>query len=327
MALLGGRISRPELAVVLLGTAMVFLVGLVDDLVGVTPLRKLLVETAAAAMVVAAGLRFSVVSVPGSPRGLGLGILAGVATVVWIVGVVNAINLIDGLDGLAGGVAAIISSSLVVCAVLQGHRFTVVLLAGVAGACLGFLRHNWEPARIFLGDAGSLTVGFLLAIAAVQASIKASAAIAILVPILALGLPVMDTLLVMIVRFFDVPGSQLWARLLRIGRADQKHVHHLLAQQARSRRKAVAWLYAATVGFCALALTVAVTRNVAVGVTLVGVELVVVVVIRGLGLAFRLRGQATRKREEVRSMLLGRALGEESGGEIGSIGGRGDPNE
>ena len=157
------------------------------------------------------------VSCPGRD-GLGLGILAGVATVVWIVGATNAINLIDGLDGLAGGVVAIISPSLVVCALLQGHRFTVVLLAGMAGACLGFLRHNWEPARIFLGDAGSLTVGFLLAIAAVQASIKASTAVAILVPILALGLPVMDTLLVMIARFLGLPGAPLRARLLRLGR-------------------------------------------------------------------------------------------------------------
>lgn len=319
----GGRVSRSQLAALLLGTAMVFLVGLVDDLVGVSAPHKLLVETAAAAIVAAVGVRFSQLSVPGG-HGLGLGILAGVATVVWIVGATNAINLIDGLDGLAGGVAAIIAASLAVCALVQGQRFTVILLAGMAGSCLGFLRHNWEPARIFLGDAGSLTIGFLLATASVQASIKASAVMAILVPILALGLPVMDTLLVMVVRFFDVPGSHLRTRLLRIGRADQRHVHHLLAQHARSRRKAVAWLYAATVGFCALALTVAVTQNVAIGVTLLGVEFVAVLAIRSLGLAFRLRDQARRQREEVRSMLQGVAPEAGLGGKRATVEDRGD---
>ena len=288
----GGRVSRSELAVVLLGTAMVFVVGLADDVIGVPPLHKILVETAAAAMVVAAGLHFSVVSLPGSRGGIALGILAGVATVLWIVGATNAFNLIDGLDGLAGGVAAIISSSLLVCAVLQGHRFTVVLLAGLAGACLGFLRHNWEPARIFLGDAGSLTVGFLLAIAAVQASIKASTAVAILVPILVLGLPVMDTLLVMIVRFFGLSRATLKARLLRLGVADLQHVHYLLAEHSHSRRKAVVWLHALTLGFCVLAILVLVTKNALTGVLLVGLEFLAVLGLRTVGLASRLRRTA-----------------------------------
>lgn len=284
----GGRISRSELAVVLLGTVVVFLVGLVDDLVGVPPLHKILVETAAAAMVVATGLRFSVVSLPGG-GGLGLGVLAGAATVMWIVGATNAFNLIDGLDGLAGGVAAIISLSLLVCALLQGHRFTVVLLAGLAGACLGFLRHNWEPAQIFLGDAGSLTVGFLLALAAVQASIKASAAVAILVPILVLGLPVMDTLLVIVVRFFGLSGATLRDRLLRLGRPDLQHVHFLLAQHAHSRRKAVMWLHVVTLTFCALAIVVLVTKNAVAGVLLVGLEFLAVLGLRTVGLTSRLR--------------------------------------
>jgi UDP-GlcNAc:undecaprenyl-phosphate/decaprenyl-phosphate GlcNAc-1-phosphate transferase len=315
----GGRVARSELAAVLLGAAMVFLLGLVDDLVGVSTLHKLLVETAAAAIVAAVGVRFSHLSVPGG-QGLGLGILAGVATVVWIVGATNAINLIDGLDGLAGGIAAIISSSLAVYAFVQGYYFTVILLAGMAGACLGFLRHNWEPARIFLGDAGSLTLGFLLAVASVQASIKASAAIAILVPILALGLPVMDTLLVMVVRFFDAPGSRLRTRLLRVGRADLRHVHHLLAEHAHSRRKAVAWLYVATLGFCALAVIVAVTRNIAIGLAVLLVEFVAVLAIRSLGLAGRMRRQAGRRRAELGDLDAESVTGAEPEGRRKPIG-------
>ncbi len=285
----GGRVSRSELAVVLLGTGMVFVVGLVDDVFGVPPLQKILVETAAAAMIVAGGLHFSVVSVPGSRGGMALGILTGVVTVVWIVGATNAFNLIDGLDGLAGGVAAIIALTLVACALLQGHRFTVVLVAGLAGACLGFLRHNWEPARIFLGDAGSLTMGFLLAIAAVQASIKASAAVAILVPILVLGLPVMDTLQVMIVRFFGLSQATLRERVLGLGRADLQHVHHLLAVSTHSRRKAVAWLHLLTLAFCALAMVVLFTQSVVAGVLLVALEFFAVLGLRTAGLASRLR--------------------------------------
>jgi UDP-GlcNAc:undecaprenyl-phosphate GlcNAc-1-phosphate transferase len=176
---------------------------------------------------------------------------------------------------------------------IQGYRLTVVLLAGMAGACLGFLRHNWEPARIFLGDAGALTLGFLVAVAAVQASVKASAAIAILVPILALGLPVMDTVLVMLARFFAAPRKDIASRLLRVGRADLRHVHYLLAERAHSRRKAVLWLYAATLAFCALAVIVATTRSIAMGLTLLVVEFFAVVAIRSLGFASRL-GQAAQ---------------------------------
>ena len=240
------------------------------------------------------GVRFSQLSVPGG-RGLGLGILAGVVTVCWIVGATNAINFIDGLDGLAGGVVAMIAASLAVCAGMQGQRFTVIVLAGMAGACVGFLRHNWEPARIFLGDAGSLTIGFLLAIASVQASIKASAAIAVLVPILAFGLPVMDTLLVMVARFFGLPHARLQTRLFRLARADRQHVHHLLAQSAHSRRKAVAWLHAATLAFCSMALVVLVTKNVAAGILLVGLEFLAVLGLRTAGLAARLRGMVPWK--------------------------------
>ena len=132
-----------------------------------------------------------------------------VVSLLWIVGVTNAINLIDGLDGLAGGVVAIIADSLLAYALLQGNLRTVILMAATAGACIGFLRHNWAPARIFMGDSGSLTLGFLLAAISVHSSLKAPAAVAILVPILALGVPVIDTLLVMGVRFLDRPKGRL----------------------------------------------------------------------------------------------------------------------
>src|SRR5262249_27384453 len=156
--------------------------------------------TAAAGGVVYAGWSFSQLYVPLSGN-VNLGILGGLFTLIWIVGVTNAINLLDGLDGLAGGVTAIIASSLLIFAWIQGQLLTVMLMSAIVGACLGFLRHNWAPAKIFMGDSGSLTLGFLLATMSLYSSIKGAATVAILVPVLALGLPVIDTLLVMAVRF------------------------------------------------------------------------------------------------------------------------------
>src|SRR3954467_8680970 len=201
---LGTAVGRGELLALAFGTITVFLVGVVDDLVGVSAAKKLLCQLVAAWPLVHAGWAFEVLRLPllGEVR---LGLLGGVVSLLWIVGVTNAINLIDGLDGLAGGVAAIISVSFLVYSILQGNPGTVILMASLAGACIGFLRHNWEPARIFMGDSGSLTLGFLLAATAVHSSLKAPATVAILVPILALGVPVMDTLLVMAVRFLDRP--------------------------------------------------------------------------------------------------------------------------
>src|SRR6266446_2747975 len=136
---------------------------------------------------------------------ISLGFFGGLVTTVWIVGVTNAINLLDGLDGLAGGVAAIIASSLLVLACIQSNILMVMVTAAVVGACLGFLRHNWSPARIYMGDSGSLTLGFLLAVMSLHASLKDAAAVAILAPFLALGLPIIDTVLVMAVRFVEKP--------------------------------------------------------------------------------------------------------------------------
>ena len=124
---------------------------------------------------------------------------------------------------MAGGVAAIVAASLLAYSLVQGNQGTSILFAGVFGACLGFLWHNWEPARIFLGDSGSLTLGFLFGAMTAHSSIKAPAAVAILVPILALGLPVIDTLLVMALRFVEGRGRPLAGRVARVVHAPQSH--------------------------------------------------------------------------------------------------------
>ncbi|HUK12860.1 MAG TPA: MraY family glycosyltransferase [Thermoanaerobaculaceae bacterium] len=301
---IGVRLRGGELAALVVAAAMVFLVGLVDDLIGLSVSTKFIAEFAAACIVVGAGWRFSLLGVPGG-HAIALGSLGPVVTVLWLVGVTNAINLVDGLDGLAGGVVAIIAASMSVYAFLQENPGSIILMAAVAGACLGFLHQNWAPARIFMGDAGALTLGFLLAATCVHSSIKASATVAILVPILALGLPVMDTLLVMAVRFQARSHGSLAERFLAMFSADRNHLHHHLQRWARSRNQVVTIVYVVTLAFCTLALVVAYTKNNVVGAALVIVELLVVMVMRSLGLGRAVRRLAEKQRLEVEQRLAG----------------------
>jgi len=299
---LGTGAGRGELFALALGTALVFLVGVLDDMVGVSAAKKFLFQLLAAWLLVRVGWSFEVLRLPGLGT-IDLGIFRGVVSLLFIVGVTNAINLIDGLDGLAGGVATIISLSFLAYAILQGNPGTVILMASLAGACIGFLRHNWEPARIFMGDSGSLTLGFLLAATAVHSSLKAPATVAILVPFLALGVPVMDTLLVMAVRFLDRPKGPFTTRFLRMFRADRNHLHHILEHFGGKRSRIVAVIYAVVLSFCALALLVAVTGQTALGIALVVLEFTVVLAMRRLGMAMEAGRLSRLQREEIKTEL------------------------
>jgi len=295
----GGRVSKAELVAVFVATGMVFTVGLADDIVGVSVAKKFLVEFAAAALIVYAGWWFSVLGLPGGSA-LDLGVMGGIVTVLWIVGAANAINLFDGLDGLAGGVVAIIAGSVLVYSLMQGNLLTVILMGGLLGACLGFLPHNRMPAKIFMGDAGALTLGFLLAAISVHSSLKSSAAVAILIPVLALGVPVMDTVVVMTVRFLERPKGHAVERLLRVFRADRNHVHHLMQRHGASRPVVVRTLYLLVLASCAMALTVALTKSPGLGMGLVVVEAAAILLVRTLGFARSTRALADEQREEMR---------------------------
>jgi UDP-GlcNAc:undecaprenyl-phosphate GlcNAc-1-phosphate transferase len=288
-------LSRNELLAMALASFMVFLVGLVDDIVGVSALDKFLVELLAAFLVVRIGWAFDVIGLPGGVH-LELGLFGQAVSVLWIVGVTNAINLLDGLDGLAGGVVAIVAGSLLAYGVLEGSDLTALAMAAVVGACAGFLRYNWSPARIYLGDCGSLTLGFLLAITSIHSSLKAPAAIAILVPILVLGLPVIDTLLVMALRFLDRPRGALGDRFQRMFHADRNHLHHLLLRLGASRRGVVVGIYGAVAAFCGFALAVAFTHNLEMGGALLLTEFVAIAVMRRLGLRAGVRELAGARR-------------------------------
>jgi UDP-GlcNAc:undecaprenyl-phosphate GlcNAc-1-phosphate transferase len=257
----------------LLAVAMVTGVGLLDDVRGVSPSVKLAVQTVASLLLYACGFRIEVVSNPlgGS---IDVGALSIPLTVLWLVGMSNAFNLVDGLDGLAAGLGFVSTLGLLVAAAANGHSETTVVAAALAGALLGFLPYNFSPARIFLGDCGALTVGFVLAAVAVRGSMKTSAAIAVAVPLLALALPILDVALAVVRRF---------VRRRPVFRADKDHIHHRLVALGLTPRRAVMTLYGVAAVFTALAMAVAMgPRQVAWTAALLAL-LVLVWVIRVLG--------------------------------------------
>lgn len=301
---LSAEITRTAAVALALATGTIFLLGVIDDLVGVSTWKKFLVEIAAASLLVKMGWTVEAVTIPGLGP-VELGLLGPVVAVLWLVGVTNAVNLLDGLDGLAGGVVAIVAASLLAYALLLGNMGTVFLMAAVAGACVGFLRHNWEPAKIFMGDSGSLTLGFLLATMSLHSSIKAPAAVALLVPLLVLGVPVIDTLLVMAMRFLARPKGPVTRRFARMFHADRNHLHHLLLNLGTSRRSVVLGIYSVVFASCLFAIVVALTRNLVLGAVLLPLELAVVAGMRRLGLKAEAGKISRLHRAELAGELFG----------------------
>ena len=191
--------------------------------------------------------------------GIHLGWFGPLATVFWIVAIVNAVNMVDGLDGLAAGLGLIISATLFSISLYLGNIESSLILAALSGALLGFLCYNLHPARIFLGDSGSLLIGFLLAVSAIQSSSKAATVTAIMWPLLALGLPLAELVLTTLRRTFRIVRVvRLDARTQRyefsifgsaaLFTADRDHIHHRLLATGLTYSKVVAILY----GVCAL---------------------------------------------------------------------------
>lgn len=273
-------------------TALVFLVGLVDDLRGCSVRVKLAVQIIAALMVVSTGTSVTSVLLPTGDL-LQFEFAGYVLAVVWLVGITNAINFMDGLDGLAGGMSAIISASLAVFAGFFGVPLLMSVGAVICGACLGFLPFNWRPARIFLGDSGSLTIGFALASLSLAASIKSTAVIAILVPLLALGVPAIDALLVLLARLTEkVPGRSLQQRIARLTQADRMHVHHHGMDAFGHHQSVVLLVYAIVAFSCVFIMGAAVRSNPSLAVATVIVETVAIILIRYAGIRSRVPSKA-----------------------------------
>jgi len=221
------------LVMLLLPATIVLGLGVYDDLTGAKPWHKILIQVLAAGMIWWAGLRIE--SVPLSRHPIHNPILSFLLTALWIVAVTNAFNLIDGMDGLASGVGFFVTLCVFIVSLINQKHFICILTITLAGALLGFLRFNFAPASIFLGDTGSLFLGFVLAALAIQTSQKGTTLVALVVPYVAFGLPLLDTSLSVVRRFLS--GRPLFV-------ADRDHIHHRLLQTRLAPRVAVLLLYA-----------------------------------------------------------------------------------
>jgi UDP-GlcNAc:undecaprenyl-phosphate/decaprenyl-phosphate GlcNAc-1-phosphate transferase len=234
-----------------LGCLMVLGIGIWDDIYRLSPWPKLTVEICAALVAFSFGLKIKFIFNPfGAP--LDIPGLNGFLTILWLVGITNAINLADGIDGLASGIATIAAAVLFFMTVPTVYTLVPYLAIALAGACLGFLRYNFSPATIFLGDSGSLFLGFSLGCLSLWASEKSVIAFALFIPITVLGLPIVDTIYAVLRR---------WHRGVPLGQADRDHIHHRLLEKGFSHRRAVLMLYGINLFLAALAGFLLFTRN------------------------------------------------------------------
>jgi UDP-GlcNAc:undecaprenyl-phosphate GlcNAc-1-phosphate transferase len=239
---------RQEIIGLVASGSLIVVVGLIDDYTNLPAKVKLLGQiVAACVLVLGFDVRIDFITDPFGDY-LFLEYLAVPATIFWLVGLTNTVNLIDGLDGLAAGVSSIAAVTIFLVALQQGFMLVAVLTAALAGAAFGFLYYNFNPARIFMGDTGSMFLGFMLAGISVIGAVKSAATIALIVPILALGLPIMDTTFAIVRRYRGgVP----------IFKPDRGHLHHRLMDLGFSQRQAVLLMYviSALLGLSAVALT------------------------------------------------------------------------
>lgn len=225
-----------RVAGIVIGGTLVVIMGIIDDIKTLKPMPKFAFQIAAALVLISFGISVKSITVPFFTRGgsLNIGYFGIPVTLIWVVGITNAINFIDGLDGLACGIGLISSLTLFGVAIISGRDISVLLTVVLAGACMGFLPYNFNPASIFMGDTGSQFLGFTLAAISIQGAIKSAAAVAVAVPILALGLPIYDTLFSMVRRKINKkPMSQ----------ADRGHFHHRLLDLGLTQRQAVYIMY------------------------------------------------------------------------------------
>ncbi|MBQ7497432.1 MAG: undecaprenyl/decaprenyl-phosphate alpha-N-acetylglucosaminyl 1-phosphate transferase [Selenomonas sp.] len=239
---------QQEIIGLMVSGTLIVVIGLIDDYTNLPAKVKLLGQIiAACVLVIGFDVRIDFITDPFGDY-LFLEYLAVPATLFWIVGLTNTVNLIDGLDGLAAGVSSIAAVTIFLVALQQGFMLVAVLTAALAGAAFGFLYYNFNPARIFMGDSGSMFLGFMLAGISVIGAVKSAATIALIVPILALGLPIMDTTFAIVRRYRGgVP----------IFKPDKGHLHHRLLDLGFTQRQAVLLMYviSALLGLSAVALT------------------------------------------------------------------------
>lgn len=235
------------LAGLLVGATLIVLLGLWDDLRGMPAVVKLIGQIVAAASLVPFGLYVEFVTNPIAGDVFWLGLWGIPLTIFWIVAVTNALNLVDGLDGLAAGTALIAALSLAVIAFFEAQSTAFAVALILAAAILGFLRYNFHPARVFLGDTGSMLLGFVLAATAIMGLTKSATALSVIIPIVILGIPLFDTAFAILRRCLN--GR-------RIFEPDKDHLHHRLLIAGLSHRGAVLTVYGVNLVLAASAVVI-----------------------------------------------------------------------
>ena len=230
------EISKPVQGI-LIGCVIIVAIGVLDDIINIRWWVKLIAQFAAAIIAVGHGVMIEGIMNPNvfaAENTLLIGYLSIPVTIIWIVGVTNAVNLIDGLDGLACGVSAISSVTMLVVALMVAEPNIALLLAALVGGCLGFIPYNLNPAKIFMGDTGALLLGYVLATVSILGLFKFYAVMTFLVPVMALALPLFDTIFAIIRRVLRGQSPMT---------PDRGHLHHRLIDHGLSQKQAVAVLY------------------------------------------------------------------------------------
>ena len=235
----------------IIGGSMSMLMGLADDLHNLKARWKIVFQIFAASVAYSGGFRIEAISSPFG-NSIDLGFTSYLVTILWFLVCMNALNLVDGLDGLSAGIGFIVSMTLLGVNFAAGNLLGIMLNACISGALLGFLIFNFNPASIFLGDSGSMFIGFLIAAISLLTKNKAETATALLIPLMALGLPIFDMLLAIIRR---------WSRRNPISVADRSHIHHSLLSLGFSQRETVVVLYGISIVLCLASVIMVITRS------------------------------------------------------------------
>ncbi|MBL8027166.1 MAG: hypothetical protein JNL74_12180 [Fibrobacteres bacterium] len=259
---------------IVIGALCMLILGIFDDKYGLDAKVKFTVQIAVAIFVIYFGLKIERITNPfGDP--FELGFLAYPITLLWIVGVTNAINLSDGLDGLASGIALIVSITMFAVSYTLGNKPGMLVMSAIlTGALIGFLKYNFNPARIFMGDTGSLFVGFLLATLSIKGTLISSTTVSMVTPLIALGVPIFDTLFAIVRRM--ISGRNPFA-------ADRQHFHHRLLSSGLTQKQAVMVIYSVCVIFGVIAFIMTAAQSEMAAVLLLIFGIIIFTGIRRLG--------------------------------------------
>lgn len=251
----------------LVASSIIMGMGVIDDIKGLDPKTKLIIEVVAALILIKGGFYVKFITNPFDGGVISLGILSIPVSVLWLVGICNAVNLVDGLDGLSAGISAIAALTISIVCYAQGEIVASALAAVLAASAFGFLRYNFHPARTFMGDCGSLFLGFMLGALSIMGLSKGATTVSIFIPFLIMGIPIFDTFFAIIRRvFMHKPVFE----------ADKGHLHHRLLAMGFSHRQAVLAMYGISLFLGASAVLMAILTTPQAMILLIVVAVVVI---------------------------------------------------